>query len=557
MLREIGIKNFVLIEDLRFALDAGLNVMTGETGAGKSIVLEAVGLLTGDRFRSETVRQGAGRSDIDGSFEAPAHRAFRRWWEERGFEKSEEIVIRREGYADGGSRAFLNDRPVTLGALQELGAFLVDVHGQNEHQNILKPSIQRELLDRFAALEPAVEALEPLYRNWKQLTGELNAGRLSEQDRLQRIDLNRFQLREIDEARIKTGEDRDIAQRLPELKNAGKLRALAGTAYGALYGQDGSALERLGQSLRAFDGLKSEAPFVEPLCRIVADAKIRLEDAARQLQALSERWETDPEALDRLLSRQELLARLQKKHGGTLEAVLQKADALRQELERLENSDAYQRDLEKAVEDARAELDRASLALSAKRQTAAQALGQAVQKQLADLALKQAVFRCAVEPVPEEGDGRYGPAGIDRIAFEWSPNPGEGVQPLQAIASGGEMSRVMLALKTVLAEADAIPTLIFDEVDAGIGGATALAVGKKLRGLSRHHQILCVSHLPQIAACAHAHFQVSKRVKRARTLADVARLEPGERLHELARLLGSQVTPASVQHAREMLARNQ
>jgi DNA repair protein RecN (Recombination protein N) len=551
LINEIGIRNFVLIENLRLPFDAGLNVLTGETGAGKSILLDAIGLLTGDRFRSETVRQGAGRSEIDGVFASPAHRAFGRWWDAHGFEKTGEIVIRREGYPDGRSRAFLNDRPVTLNTLQELGSFLVDVHGQNEHQHILQPAVQMDLLDRFAGLEPAAGEIEPFYQTWKQLTEELNTGQLSEQERLQTLDLYRFQLNEIDQAKLTIGEDDELAQRLPELKNAEKLRGLAQSAYGALYEQEGSSLERLGQAQRAFENLKALAPSVQPLSKELIEVQSRLEEIAHQLKMLAERWEADPEAVEQILTRQDQIARLQKKYGGSVAMILQQAETLRREVDRLDNSDATRQDLEKRVEQARQALERVCQRVSLKRRKAAGALGNAVQKQLADLGLKQAVFRCVVETIP------VSLTGVDRVTFEWAPNPGEGIQPLKAIASGGEMSRVMLALKTTLAEADAIPTLIFDEVDAGVGGVTAQAVGKKLRALSRHHQILCVSHLPQIASCAQAHFQITKRVSQGRTHAEVVRLESAERLQELARLLGSQVTPISVQHAEEMLVKNQ
>lgn len=554
MLCEIGIKNFVLIEDLCLELEEGLNVLTGETGAGKSIVLDALGLLLGDRFSSESVRQGTERSEVDGIFSAPKTKEFRRWWENHGFEKSDDIVIRREGYPDGRSRAFLNDRPVTLGALQELGMFLVDVHGQNEHQQILKPSVQSACLDRFAGLEEVCDGIQPLYSQWQTLTEELHKGQLSEQERMQRIDIFQFQFKEIDQAKLRPGEDHELSQRLPELKNAEKLRALAETAYAALYGDEGSALERLGHTERSFEALKNLAPDVVPLLQEIQTAKASLEETARSLKNLAERWEADPQALEMALSRQDVIGRLEKKYGGTVEAVIAHGEHLRQELGRLENTENFRRDLEKRSEQARQELHKASQALSARRKRAAKELGEAVQKQLADLGLKQAIFRVAVE---QDEEIHFTTTGIDRVVFEWAPNPGEGIQPLKAIISGGEMSRVMLALKTVLAQTDAVGTLVFDEIDAGIGGLTAQAVGKKLRALSRHHQVLCVSHLPQIASCAHAHFQVSKRVVKSRTFADVVRLEPTERLHELARLLGSQVTPTSVQHAKELLSQNQ
>ncbi len=552
MLREIGIKNFILIEDLRVELDKGLNVLTGETGAGKTIVFDALGLLLGDRFKSEQVRQGAEKSSVNGTFETPRQREFQKWWNEHDFEASDEILIRREGYPDGRSKAYLNDQPVTLGTLQELGEFLVDVHGQNEHQNVLKPSVQQALLDRFANLEAKVTSVEPLYRTWKDLKEKLSEGQLSEQERAQRIDVYRFQLEEIEKARVKAGEEETLTARLPELKNAEKLRSLANTAYGLLYQEEGAALEKLGQAAKAFESLKQLAPSVEPLLNEVLESKSRLEESALALQHMAEKWEADPMALEELISRQDLLSRLKKKYGETLEAVIAHGVHLRAELDRLENTATYRQELEKACEEAFAVLERTCQALSQKRKEAAKDLGAAVKKELGDLGLKQAVFRCQVNALADPST-----TGMDQIIFEWAPNPGEGIQTLAAIASGGEMSRVMLALKTVLAQADAVPTLIFDEIDAGIGGVTAQAVGKKLRKLARHHQILCVSHLPQIASCAAAHFQVSKRVSKARTFAVVTRLDSAERVNELARLLGSQLTPTSVQHAKELLTQNQ
>ncbi len=552
MLRELGIRNFVLIDTLRLEWDEGLNVLTGETGAGKSIILDAIGLLLGDRFKADQVRQGADRSEIDGVFDAPRHTSFRRWWEEHGYDKADELLIRREGSPDGRSRAFLNDRPVTLNTLEELAAFLVDVHGQNEHQQILKPAVQLAALDRFAELEDECAAIEPLYRAWESLTQDLHKGQLSEQERMQRIDLYKYQLDEIASAKLKAGEDEELAARLPELKNAEKLRVLGQAAYGALYEDEGAVVERLGQVERSLTALQAMASSVEPLTQQLQAARAQLEEISHALQSLLERWGTDPEALEAAITRQDTLARLGRKYGGSAAAILAHAEQLKEQLFSLENAEVYRQDLEKRIAEARRALEKAAKMLSEKRKAAAKKLGTAVQKELKDLGLAQAVFRVTVETMPN-----FSTTGVDRVVFEWAPNPGEGIQPLKAIASGGEMSRVMLALKTVLAHADAIPTLVFDEIDAGIGGLTAQAVGKKLRALSRHHQILCVSHLPQIASSAHAHFTVAKRVIKSRTIADVIRLEPSERLNELARLLGSQVTPTSVQHAKELLSQNQ
>jgi len=551
MLRELGIKNFVLIEELRLSFDKALNVFTGETGAGKSIVLDAVGLLLGDRFPAETVRLEAERASIDGTFAAPKSRAFKRWWAEREFEPADELVIRREGYPDGRSKAYLNDHPVTLATLAELGAFLVDVHGQHAHQQILKSATQLALLDRFAGLEEAVDQLDPLFKRWKKLNDELSAGQLSEQERMQRIDLLQFQHKEISDAKLKPGEDLELANRLPELRNAEKLRVHAATAYDALSEAEGSVLERLGQAQRALTQLAQLAPNAEPLAAELEQAASSITGTVQALQRMAERWMSDPEALEALLTRLDKLDRLKKKYGGTLEAVMAHGATVEDDLNRLEHADTYRRNLEQEVTAARQAVEKVSADLSRKRAKASAELVQAVQKHLGDLGLKQAIFRCALEKI------EISSSGIDRVVFEWAPNPGEGIQPLAKIVSGGEMSRVMLALKTVLADADAVPTLVFDEVDAGIGGLTAQAVGKKLRALARHHQILCVSHLSQIAACAQAHFQVSKRIQKSRTFATVVRLDSDERLNELARLLGSQVTPTSLQHARELLEQNQ
>ena len=312
MLREIGIKNFVLIEDLRLELDKGLNVLTGETGAGKTIVLDALGLLLGDRFQSEQVRQGAEKSSIDGTFDVPKHREFQAWWKDHDFEKPDDILIRREGYPDGRSKAYLNDQPVTLTTLQDLGAFLVDVHGQNEHQQIMKPSVQLALLDRFAGLQEKREAIEPLFKAWKDLREQQSAKALSEEERLQRVDVYRFQLQEIEKAHLTLGEEENLTARLPELKNAERLQSLANTAYGTLYQDEGSALERLGQVEKAFESLRSLAPSVDPLSKELEDAKVRLEDVAHGLQALAARWEADPAALEESLNRLDLLSRLKK-----------------------------------------------------------------------------------------------------------------------------------------------------------------------------------------------------------------------------------------------------
>jgi len=551
VIRELAIRNFVLIEDLRLALEPQLNVLTGETGAGKSIVLDALSLLAGGRFETSSIRQGAERCAVDGVYDAPKTKSFKRWWSEHGFDASDELVIRREGYPDGRSKAWLNDRPVTLATLQELASFLIDVHGQHEHQTILKPSVQLSLLDQLANLEETVAKIEPLYDRWKTLVQEQSSGQLSEQDRMQRLDLLRFQKDEISGAKLKTREDETLAQRMPELKNAERLQVFASTAYTALTDAEDSAADRLGQALKAMESLAGLAPAAEPLYVELKQAAASVQQIASALQEVSERWTSDPGALEDLLNRLDKIDRLKKKYGGTVDAVLAHEGRVTQELDRLENADTTGQDLEKQRTAAEQALDKACGDVSRKRTKAAAELGTAVAKHLGDLGLKQAIFRCTLEKTAP------GPTGADRVVFEWSPNPGEGIQPLKAIVSGGEMSRVMLALKTVLAQADSVPTLVFDEVDAGIGGLTAQAVGKKLRRLAQHHQVLCVSHLPQIASCAQAHFQVSKRTQHSRTFATVIRLDSEARLSELARLLGSQVTPTSLQHARELLEHNQ
>jgi DNA repair protein RecN (Recombination protein N) len=333
------------------------------------------------------------------------------------------------------------------------------------------------------------------------LRDQLAAKDLSEEERLQRLDIIRFQLEEIENAKLTPGEEAELEQRLPELKNAEKLQSLSAAAYGTLYENEGSALERLGQAEKAFESLQSLAPSVGALAQELAEAASRLRDVAHNLRDLTDRWQADPEMLESSLRRLDLFARLKKKYGGTIESIIEKAVALRSELDRLENADAHRQDLTHRVTRAENELRKAAADLSSQRKKAAKQLSAAVQKELGDLGLQRAIFNCQIETLAPES---VQTTGADAVIFQWSPNVGEGMQPLKSIASGGEMSRVMLAIKSVLAKADPAATLVFDEIDAGIGGLTAQSVGRKLRALARHRQVLCVSHLPQIAACASA-----------------------------------------------------
>ena len=547
MLRALSVRDFAIISELSIAPGAGLNALTGETGAGKSILIEALGFLLGGRAAASWVRQGAARLAVEGEFDAedfsPELRAQFKI-------TSGPVTARRELDKFGKTRASINGVAASAAALAAFGEGLVDFHGQHEHQALLKPAAQLLALDAYAGLEKKRVEIATLHRGWTLAAAALDAARLSDEERQRRLDFARFQAAEIDAAKPRLGEEEELQADLPLLKNAERVRNLADTAYGLLYAAPGCALAALQKSVRILEDLSAFDESLRGDRDELEAARISVDEAARRLDSLRRRAGSDPARLDAVLGRLDELARLKKKYGAGVAEVLAKRAELAAELDRLENAQQRLADLEAADAEARAKLAAVCGRLHRLRAAAAQKLEAALSDELKVLGMPHA--RLDVSVACEED--RFTAAGSDEVEFLLAPNPGEPCKPLRAIASGGELSRVMLALKTVCAGKDGVPVLVFDEIDAGIGGAVARCVGQRLARLGRTRQVLCVTHLAQVACFAATHLHVSKETAADRTSVRVDRLEGARRLEAVAQLLGGRAaTEASRRHAQELL----
>ncbi len=546
MIRKLKVLNFAVAEKVELELGPGFTALTGETGAGKSILLEALGFLLGGRGSSSWLRAGADRLVVEGELDAADVPADLR--RELGL-AGKTIELRRELDATGRTRAVIGGRPAPVAALARIGEDFADFHGQHESRTLLKAASQLELLDRFGGLEGERAALAAAYDVWSGLRARLEASSLSEAERERRADLLRFQVSEIDDLKLRVGEDEELDEKLPRLKNAERLRSLADAAYGLLYAEEDAAVARLLKAARSVAELAKLDPAAASLHDELEGAHVAAGSVARELAAYRDSISADPAALDALISRQDAIARAKKKHGVTVADVLAARDRIAAELDGLENADAH-------LEKTKKELERAEKALAAlcdevhdKRVKAAKKLDAAALKDLRALGLPHARFTCSVEM--EEGN--YGRTGCDAAEFLLAPNPGEPPRPVKTAASGGELSRVMLALKTAFAKADRTALLVFDEVDAGIGGEVAHAVGERLAALARGRQVLCITHLPQVACFAQNHFHAAKDVAAGRTRLRVERLDGDRRLEAVATMLGGKPTGASRKHAQELL----
>lgn len=546
MLRKLKVLNFAVAEKVELELGSGFTALTGETGAGKSILLEALGFLLGSRGSSSWLRAGAQRLEVEGLVDlADVPADLRR---ELGL-SGKTVELRRELDSTGRTRAMIGGRPAPVAALGRVGDHFADFHGQHESRTLLQASSQLELLDRFGGLDAEREALAEAYALWAGLKTRLEASSLSEAERERRADLLRFQLEEIDEAKIRNGEDEELEEKLPRLKNAERLRGLADAAYGLLYAEENAAVARLLKASKAIADLARLDPAAGSLHTELESAHTSAASVARELSYYRDGVSSDPAALDALLSRQDALARLKRKHGVTLAEVLAARERLAAELEGLVNADAHLEKTRKELAKAEASLSRLAGEAHDKRVKAAKKLDAAALKELKVLGLPHARFSCAVEM--EEGS--WSKTGADAVEFLLAPNPGEPPRPVKSAASGGELSRVMLALKTVFAKADRTALLVFDEVDAGIGGEVAHAVGERLSALAKGRQVLCITHLPQVACFAQNHFHAVKDVSAGRTRLRVDRLDGDGRLETVATMLGGKPTGASRKHAQELL----
>jgi DNA repair protein RecN (Recombination protein N) len=549
MLRALHIENLAIIDRLEVAFEAGFNALTGETGAGKSILIDALNLALGERADISLIRAGAEKLRVNAVFEVPNDPELHALLGELGVEPEDGLLyLSREVHTSGRSIARINGQPVPVSALKALGERLIDMHGQHEHQSLLKPSSHLEFLDRWLG-EPALKLRQQVRETvsaLRQTERELQEIVAREREREQMLDLYRFQVDEIRAANLQVGEDEQLETEARRLVYAEKLVALAGNAYDALMGEHG-AYDQAASASRNLTEIARIDPSVSPWGEMLESALVQLEEVAHNLRAYAESIEYDPARLEAVIERQELIKRLKRKYGDTIEAVLQYADEAAAKLHALETQTERRAELEAELARLQESAHALCEQLSALRRDGAQRFANAVQTVLRTLAMERAQFTVEVRPKPMDA------TGADSVEFLFSANPGEPPRPLSKIASGGEMSRVMLALKTVLADAAPVPTLVFDEIDAGIGGRTAHAVGEQIAQLAQHCQILCITHLPQIACRANHHLLIEKHTDGAMTRVAVQPLTGEARVQEIARMLAGTPTETALQHARELL----
>lgn len=564
MLTELRIQNFAIIQDLTLAFSDGLVVLTGETGAGKSIILDALNAVLGGRVDVNDIRRGADKAVIEADFrlEALNLAAVRDLLEPEGlWEENDLLTLSREIRAGGRSLARVNGRSVSLALQSELGALLADIHGQSEHLSLLKVRYHLDLLDRFAHQEDTLNAYTLLYRQWLAARAELHELVNLQQYAKDRADMLKYQIQELEAARLKTEEEADLRQERTLLANAETLHSLSRQALSALdEGADALPVtDLLGEAVHALSELARIDPQMSGMSERAAQALNTLSEIAYELRGYLENIEFNPARLDQIEERLNTLNFLKRKYGGSVEsakAYLQKAQ---DELGKVENVDEQINEVEQKISQITQELGLLAAKLSLERHSAAQKLENGVETGLQNLQMKDARFRVhfTLEPDPDglDLDGQrvaFDATGADRVEFLIETNPGEGFKPLVKIASGGETSRLMLALKHVLAEADQIPTLVFDEIDQGIGGRVGVVVGQMLWQLGREHQVMCVTHLPQLAAYGDQHLRVSKQEVDGRTLTQVLELDKNARKEELAGMIGS-LSAGTLQSAQDLL----
>lgn len=545
MLKELRIKNLAIIDDLTVRFAKGLNVLTGETGAGKSIVVDALGLSLGDRAQSDLVMSGESEAVVQAYFDLDNFDDL----QDLGIDASDGLLLKRVISSGGKSRAYINDSMVTLQTLSSVGKSLVDILSQHEHQSLLTQETQRTLLDSYGKLLPEKETVEKLYDEVHALKARHAEFRDKSRERAQRLDLLRFQLNEIESASLKPGEKEALEDERKILANMNKLTELTEAAYSALYESEGSCSERLSKvvsmlrEMSAIDGSISEA------LQLVEAAMPLVEDASISLGRYRDRFDFEAGRLEHIEDRLDLIKKLEKKYGQGIDAIMMHMDRVRAELQEIESADENLASVEAELKIREEELLKAASALSEKRRKTAQKIEKLITSTLRELAFGKAAFSIEMKT------GAVGPSGMDKIEFIFSANPGEPMKPLSKIISGGELSRVMLALKSILADVDDVPVLIFDEVDAGIGGKTAESVAKKLALISAGRQLLCITHLPQIASRGDFHLKIEKKETGNKVHVEVKELDGKERQDEIARMLSGTITEISRRHAEELLER--
>jgi DNA repair protein RecN (Recombination protein N) len=553
VLLELLVENYAVVERVRVRFHPGLNLLTGETGSGKSIVVDALGLVLGGRASADMVRSDTLRARVSAIFEAPQDKSCRALLDEAGVPVEDgDLLIEREVLAGGKSRAFLGSRPVTVALLRELAPFLGDIHGQHEQQRLFSPEAQLDLLDEFAGLEEQRDRVADLFRQWKQSKGELEELNRSEQEKLRLADLWSFQRKEIESAALKPGEDGQLENERLVLKNVVKLQENAAGAYSVLYDSPESVSSQIRAALKKLEELCRIDGSLQDVAETLRSATVGVDEASDRLRDYLDRLEADPKRFDDVESRLELIDRLKRKYGASLDEVLAFLAEVRGQLDAVESAGERRIKLEQELERSSQAYGDTAAELTSLRKSAAAKLAKKVENELDSLALENAIFRIEIQ------SANWSEHGTDRVEFLISANTGEEPRTLDKVASGGELSRIALALKTAAGatrRANGVErTLVFDEIDSGIGGGVAEAVGRRLKKLSGANQVLCVTHLAQVAGFADHHYFVEKREVAGRTIAEVEELSREARTREIGRMLsGQRVTPEALKHAEQLI----
>ena len=559
MLTTLRIKNLALVADLTLELQPGYDVITGETGAGKSIIIGALNLVLGERADRTLIRSGSDSCSVEAVFDVSRLRApLKSFLEENGLEPCEEnqLVLKRSFTSAGANRQFINGSPTSLGVLASLGEWLVDIHGPHDHQSLLHASRQLAILDAFGDLQSRRETFADLVRRRNALEAEKSALIIDERTYAQQLDLLRFQVKEIATARLQPGEEAQVQQDYQRASNAAKLLELSQTALGLLSENENSLFTFTGLLGRTLQELQRIDSAAAALLSEHEQTVVNLRELQNDLSHYADKADIDPARLQELEERMNLIQSLKRKYGASLNEVIGFGEEARLKLEQLEQRDAELTCINAGLEKLDGEIWRAGAELSRQRRKVIPQLGKAVEKQLRDLGFAQSHFEVNMTTVERNLSStltaQLSISGLDNVEFQFAPNIGEPPRPLRAIASSGEMARVMLALKTVLAQVDEIPVLVFDEVDANVGGETANAVGEKMKQIARQRQVLCITHLAPVAAHASAHYLVTKEIREGRTISQIALLDKKDRVTELARMLGG-LSDAARKHAEALL----
>ncbi len=553
MLTRLQIRDFAIVDKISVEFEPGMTVLTGETGAGKSILVDAVGLVLGERGGSQLVRNGAKRAEFSAEFDLSAVPRVTNWLEQQALDQEEDCLLRRVIGADGRSRAFINGNAVTMQQLKSLGELLLDIHGQHFHQSLGRRPIQRELLDHFGELSDKRLATEAAFESWQTLQKRLDTLQSADADRASRLDLLEFQLKELDALEVKEDEFTELQTERQKLKHSGALAAGVASALRSLSEDDvANANSLLADAFRSLESLVAYDDALKAVGELLENATIQITEASDALQRYGESIDMDPTRRDWVEERLDAMQSVARKHRVSAEDLPVLTTRLRDEHDEFTHAEERGIELEKQVADAKAAYRKLAEALSRGRKKAAKAFSAAVTEAMGGLGMPGGVFAANITTLPDDAAR---PWGIDDIEFLISANPGQPAMPLSRVASGGELSRMSLAIQVIASDGSIIPTMVFDEVDSGVGGRVAEMVGRRLREVGANRQVLCVTHLPQVASLADQHFRISKVSDGKATRTGVTVLGKEERIEELARMLGGvEITQKTLDHAAEMLA---